>query len=178
MATRAHSTPAPASRTRPHKAVAAALPKASSPRRLDAEELKLPGAAALLQRLEILWQGHTALEAESRRLRGEGQLHRADALAASASYRAAQAAAMERLALAFPPSTPTDAIAQLILAHAEISSLTSSDGDCEEAVRVLLETATLAVAVLAKVDGFDLTALSFQYLTQRERMIVRGDVLT
>jgi hypothetical protein len=98
-------------------------------------------------------------------------------LAAAASYRVVQAEALERVALAFPPITPADAIAQLVLAHAEIGTLVSSDGDCEEPVRALLEIASRAVATLAQVADFDLTALSFQYLTKAERMIVRGEVL-
>ena len=177
MATRAHSTSAPTSRRRPHPVIASGTPpEAPGLKRADTGQLGLPGPAAMAEQLTVLWKEHATFEADHLRYRLAGAAPAAEAAAIAAGNRFDQALALERAVLAFPPRLAADAIAQLILAHSEIGTLATSDGDHEAAIGALLETATRALATLAKAADFDLAPLSFQYLTEAERMIVCGEV--
>jgi hypothetical protein len=179
MATRAHSTPVSATRRRRQPVVPAA-PDARhklDERRPSIEPADLPSQAAIAKMLAPLWVRHQELDAEADRCRKTGKLNESEAFAIGADHLSTRIRRLEDYAMAVRPVTPQDAVAQLVLLHADIfdTTETSSDPECR-LVRHRLEVAAYAITILAELASFDLNPLSSHYLQSAERMIVRGEV--
>jgi hypothetical protein len=132
----------------------------------------------MLMMLCQMWDDHYIADRAAGELRKADKMSEGEAQAIAASVIFDRIQAMEALAVAAAPNNLADAVAQLILAHAEIENRCKYHDDAViSAVPAVLEGLLPALRLIALAGGFDPASLGDNYLTGAEAMIFRGEVV-
>jgi hypothetical protein len=137
----------------------------------------MPGHAAMAGAMISLWKRCAELDNQAGEYREVGQAQKGEGAAIGSSQLFEQVLQLTDYALTVRPATAADAVAHLVMLHADLFDSISSSSDASLSHQLpRLELAVHSLAILGKLAGFDIVPLVEEIMRGPDALIARGEV--